>query len=200
MLHHTSEAAIVEGVTTPARPFLWTIGYGGRTLLEFLSCLAAREIRFLIDVRSVPRSRFRPEFSDDRIDHELKKVGVRYVFMGDLLGGRPKDPACYADGFTDYARCAEHADYHRGVFRLAAAAKQPSAAAIMCSEGKPEDCHRSKLIGEMLVRDSINVAHIDESGEDRTQDEIIARACGGQMPLLAPGERPRFTSRKRYML
>ena len=40
----------------------------------------------------------------------------------------------------------------------------------MCSEGRPEQCHRSKLIGEALAAAGIPVCHIDEDGGLLTQD------------------------------
>ena len=66
---------------------------------------------------------------------------------------------------------------------------------IMCSEGKPEQCHRSKLIGESLAALAIPVSHIDENNILRSQDEVIERLTGGQLSLFGDQE---FTSRKRY--
>ncbi len=65
----------------------------------------------------------------------------------------------------------------------------------MCSEGKPEECHRSKLIGVTLTDGEIPVIHIDENDALRSQAEIIDRLTGGQLSLF--GE-PTFRSRKRY--
>ena len=56
-------------------------------------------------------------------------------------------------------------------------------------------CHRSKLIGESLQALDIPLAHIDENGEVKDQDEVISRLTGGQLSLF--GEHG-FTSRKRY--
>jgi len=74
---------------------------------------------------------------------------------------------------------------------------QGLAVIIMCSEGKPENCHRSKLIGKSLAQTGIPVAHIDESDEIIGQADVLLRLTGGQPSLfgdeLLPG-----TSRKRY--
>jgi uncharacterized protein (DUF488 family) len=66
---------------------------------------------------------------------------------------------------------------------------------LLCSEGKPEQCHRSKLIGETLAGLGIPVAHIDEQDQLRSQEEVIQRLTGGQLSLFGDHE---FTSRKRY--
>ena len=40
----------------------------------------------------------------------------------------------------------------------------------MCSESKPCECHRSKLIGKVLDIDKISMKHIDEKGKSKTKD------------------------------
>jgi hypothetical protein len=69
---------------------------------------------------------------------------------------------------------------------------------VMCSEGKPEECHRSKLIGETLVRENIEVGHIDENGNLLSHEEVIARLHRGQFTLFGPADRA-FRSRKKYL-
>ena len=65
----------------------------------------------------------------------------------------------------------------------------------MCSEGRPEQCHSSKLIGEALSAAGIPVCHIDEDGALFSQTEVIDRLTRGQLDLFG---QPSFTSRKRY--
>ena len=67
----------------------------------------------------------------------------------------------------------------------------------MCSEGRPEQCHRSKLIGEALAGLGISLCHIDEDGALLTQRQVIDRLTHGQLDLFG---QPCFTSRKRYPL
>jgi uncharacterized protein (DUF488 family) len=178
-----------EGQTVP----IFTIGYGSRDLPAFLAVLKANAIDFLIDVRTAPYSRFKPEFSKDALDQTLAARGIRYVFMGDSLGGRPDDPACYVDGKVDYASMAESAVYRAGIARLQTAFQQQQRLVLMCSEGKPEACHRSKLIGKTLNEEGIPVLHIDEADTLRTQDEVIHRLTDGQLSLFGDHG---FTSRK----
>ena len=82
-----------------------------------------------------------------------------------------------------------------GIERVRRAREEGIRLALMCSEGRPEDCHRSKLVGQSLAELGIPVTHLDEAGVPRTQDEVIGRLTGGQLDLF--GE-PSFTSRKRY--
>lgn len=174
---------------------VYTIGYGARTVDELVAALRAHEIALLVDVRSAPYSRFKPEFSKDALEQELKRQGLRYVYLGDALGGRPADPDCYVDDKVDYERVKGKAFYQAGIERVRSAWQRGLCFVLMCSEGKPEQCHRSKLIGESLAALGIPVAHIDEQGELRSQEEVIQRLTGGQLSLFGELE---FTSRKRY--
>src|SRR5258708_34788052 len=85
--------------------------------------------------------------------------------------------------------------YARGIASLKSAHDQGIRLALMCSELRPEECHRSKLIGVTLAEMGIPVVHLDEEGAPRSQDEVVARLTGGQLDLFGA---PAFTSRKRY--
>lgn len=174
---------------------IFTIGYGARTLDAFLAVLKRHEIGYLIDVRSAPYSKFKPEFSRSALEKSLQAAGIRYLYMGDTLGGRPDDPDCYEDGKVLYDKLREKPFYREGIGRLRAAFARQVRVVLMCSEGKPEQCHRSKLIGETLHTEGIPVVHIDEDDEARTHAEVIERLTGGQLSLFGAQE---FTSRKRY--
>jgi uncharacterized protein (DUF488 family) len=174
---------------------LYTIGYGARTLDEFIAELKANHIEYLIDVRTAPYSKFKPEFSKELLQYHLERADIRYLFMGDTLGGQPKDPACHTDGKVDYDKVRVQPFFQTGIQRLRKAFEQQKPVALMCSEGRPEQCHRSKLIGEALAAIGIPVSHIDEDGEVVSQTQVIDRLTKGQMSLF--GETS-FTSRKRY--
>lgn len=178
-----------------SRQPLFTIGYGARTLDEFLAALKTNGIEYLIDVRTAPYSKFKPEFSKDLLQYHVERTGLYYLFMGDTLGGQPKDPACHTDGKVDYDKVRAQPSFQSGIERLRKAFEQQRRAALLCSEGRPEQCHRSKLIGEALAAAGIPVCHIDEDGGLLTQAEVIIRLTKGQMDLFGQAS---FTSRKRY--
>jgi uncharacterized protein (DUF488 family) len=180
---------------TGATPPVFTIGYGARTVDELIAALRAHQIALLVDVRTSPYSRFKPGFSKDALEQELKRQDIRYVYLGDALGGRPADPDCYVDDKVDYERVKAKAFYQAGIQRVRTAWQRGVRFALMCSEGKPEQCHRSKLIGESLAALGIPVAHIDEHDHLCSQAEVIQRLTGGQLSLFGDLE---FTSRKRY--
>lgn len=180
---------------SPTRIPIYTIGYGSRSIAELIEVLHQHEIAYLIDVRSAPYSRYKPEFSKAQLANELEQHSIRYVFMGDTLGGRPDDETCYVNGKVDYEKVKTTAFYQRGIERLHTAFVQQQSVVLMCSEGKPEECHRCKLIGATLTTQNIPVIHIDENGEQMTQEQIIDRLTGGQLSMFGEDA---FHSRKKY--
>jgi len=174
---------------------VYTIGYGSRSMDDFVRALQAHGIAYLIDIRSAPYSRFKPEFSKNELEGHLRDHGIRYVYLGDKLGGRPEDRDCYEDDKVVYARVREKAFYRDGIARVQAAFAKRLPIALMCSESKPEECHRSKLIGASLAELGIPVAHIDEHDSLRTQDDVMGELTAGQLSLFGDHD---FTSRKRY--
>lgn len=192
MLRKTTRTAVISNVP------IYTIGYGARAIDAFLETMRRYEIAYLIDVRSKPYSRYKPDFTRERLEEHLRQAGIRYVFMGDSLGGRPADPTCYdSEGKVDYTRLAERPFYLAGIDRLAKARAQGLPVTLMCSEGKPENCHRSKLIGKSLKQRNIPVTHIDEHDELISQDDVLLRHTGGQMSIFGDDMLP-AGSRKRY--
>jgi uncharacterized protein (DUF488 family) len=176
---------------------VYTIGYGARSIEDFIRVLQANGITYLIDVRSRPYSRYKPEFSKEALDSRLQSHEIRYVFMGDTLGGQPDDPDCYTDGKVDYEKCRSKPFFLEGIGRLRRAWEQKLPVAIMCSEGKPENCHRSKLLAPVLVEQGIAVIHIDETDQLISQEDVMLRITRGQ-PSLFGDDFHKLTSRKRY--
>ncbi len=151
---------------------IYTIGYGNRSIEDFIKLLQKYDVKYLVDIRSQPYSRYKPEFSKEALEQYLKKQQIRYVYMGDTLGGRPADASCYTEGKVDYTILREKEFYQRGIGRLHTAWEKQLPTVLMCSEMKPEECHRGKLIGNTLVEHGLAVSHIDEAGNAKTQDEV----------------------------
>jgi uncharacterized protein (DUF488 family) len=176
------------------RSALFTIGYGNRSLQEVLTRLREESVQFLIDVRTSPRSKFNPDFEAEALDCALHAAGIRYVFMGDTLGGRPEDLSCYENGHVIYERVQNRPFFQRGIERLLSALDQQFRVCLLCSELNPADCHRSKLIGVALSALSVDVIHFSKSGERLTQADVMASLASLQGDLFGAGLR----SRKSY--
>jgi len=127
---------------------IFTIGYEGTTMDEFLAALKAAGVERLIDVRALPLSR-RPGFSKSPLRGALEEVGIEYVHLKAL--GTP------AEG-RSAARAGRHADLERiyagqlelpeaivqGAQMIELAKEKPSA--LLCFEREPAHCHRTLLL------------------------------------------------------
>ncbi|SDF44508.1 Protein of unknown function, DUF488 [Mucilaginibacter pineti] len=178
---------------------LYTIGYGSRDFEKFLELLVRYEIKFLIDVRTSPYSKMNPPFNKENLDIKLKENKIKYVFMGDSLGGRPRDLSCYdEEGKVDYDVIKTRKFFLEGIDRLKTAYSKKIKVALMCSEGKPSDCHRSKLIGSFLHAEKIEIEHIDENGNLKDQATVINEVTKGLNTTDLFGNPTGLTSRKAY--
>ncbi|MBI3201297.1 MAG: DUF488 domain-containing protein [Myxococcales bacterium] len=162
-----------------------TIGHSNHPLEKFLGLLRQHGVEVLVDARSQPFSRFSPQFSRKALEPAVTDASIRYLFMGDLLGGRPEARECYgADGKVDYDRVEAHKFYQRGIERLLDGIAR-FRVCIMCAEEDPSHCHRRLLITRTLVRRGVEVRHIRGNATIETEDDLRAREQGGQLTLLA---------------
>jgi uncharacterized protein (DUF488 family) len=183
-----------------AKQPLYTIGHGNRKPEDFLLLLKNFGIEYLIDVRSQPYSKFNPAFNTNDLKHFLEQNGIRYVFMGDTIGGRPADRSCYdKEGKVNYEEVKTRAFFLEGIERLKAAYDKNLNLAIMCSESKPGECHRTKLIGRVLSGENITLQHIDEHGKLKDQATVINEMNKGLPDIDLFGNPINVTSRKPYL-
>lgn len=182
---------------------LYTIGHGNKSIETFVAELKHFGIDYLIDIRSKPYSKYNPQFNQNDLKFSLIGEKITYAFMGDILGGLPDDRTCYTNGHVDYDKLKEKDFFKQGLQRLINAHDKDIKVAIMCSESKPEECHRTKLIGEELGKINITLNHITRA--KNKQKDLIIKSQGQVMLDVAPngtinlfGEEMSFGSRKKY--
>ena len=149
---------------------VYSIGHGNQLASQLISELQKFNIQLVVDVRSVPYSRFSPQFNREKLQQSLKEVNIEYAFAGSALGGRPNDPSCYKtgvipDGKADYLHLVDYPVvrtkpfFLQGLSRLIQLANDQTTC-IMCSEVDPNQCHRHHMIGKALVDEGVSVLHI----------------------------------------
>lgn len=151
-----------------------TVGHSNHPIAHFLKLLQDQGVTLLADVRSTPYSRFNPQFRRDALAEALARQGIDYLFLGEELGARSRDPSCYDDGRVSYRKLAATELFRQGIDRLLAAAKSHTVA-IMCAEKDPLDCHRTILVARELVKRGEMVAHILAGGEVESHEKIMER-------------------------
>ncbi|MCD6564547.1 MAG: DUF488 domain-containing protein [Bacteroidales bacterium] len=182
---------------------IYSIGHGNKNIEIFIEELRHFDINYLIDIRSKPYSKYSPHFNQNSLKISLLEKKIAYAFMGDVLGGLPDDQTCYTNGHVDYEIIKEKEFFKNGLQRLIAANNKKIKVAIMCSESKPEECHRTKLIGEELKKFGIDLNHITRT--KNTSKQLIIKSQNDVMLEVAPkgtvnlfGEKMTFGSKKKY--
>jgi uncharacterized protein (DUF488 family) len=156
------------------RPLVFSIGHSNHPWPDFLALLETHDVRLVVDVRSVPNSRRYPWFARQRLTTALAEAGRAYHYLGDRLGGRPKDSICYAGGAIDYGRVAATPAFRSGLDELAGLARG-NRLALMCAEREPMDCHRTILVCRHLAPLGFDIQHIHGDGHLEAQGEFEAR-------------------------
>lgn len=178
-------------MTKPLR--IYSIGHSNHDFSEFLALLRAHAVETVADVRSSPWSRFASQFNREVLERSLQAAGVRYVFLGEALGGRPEGDTFYdADGHVLYGALAETPWFQAGVESLEEEARR-SRLAMMCSEEDPTGCHRRLLVTRVLCERGVRVDHIRGTGRVVSEDEL-AGEVDLQQELFAE-EKPWRSSR-----
>jgi len=153
----------------------YTVGHSTRTIPELLVLLRQHGVGILADVRRFPGSKKYPHFSQQNLEIELPRKGIRYLWLGELLGG-------FRSG--GYRKYTETEEFRRGVQQLESAAEM-GVTAVMCAELLWFRCHR-RYISEELVKRGFEVVHIIDG--KRTQPHTPRSPPVKQARLATSGQ------------
>lgn len=135
-------------------PPLFTIGYEGKTMAEFLDELSAAKVAQVIDVRAVAASR-RPGFSKTALSGALAERGIDYLHLRPLgtpaAGREAARKGRTAEMREIYAHQLETPEAELAMEKALAAASEKHSA-LLCYEAEAPGCHRSMLAERMMER------------------------------------------------
>jgi uncharacterized protein (DUF488 family) len=147
-----------------------TIGHSTRSIDEFVALLRESNVRMVVDVRTVPRSRTNPQYNRDSLPDTLAQFQIGYEHIAALGGlrGHKRDVLPEVNGFWQNASFHNYADYALGpTFREGLARLreigQATPCTIMCAEAVWWRCHR-RIITDYLLASGETVFHILGSG------------------------------------
>ncbi len=148
------------------KPFsLYTIGYEGKGLDEFVNQLKHFGISILVDVREVPFSR-KKGFSKVPLSQYLKEYDIEYLHFRELGSPKPLRQKIRLDGDYDYF-FEKYSRYIKSQIKITEELYRiilSKTCCIMCYEKEPRNCHRSIVAEEMERRDGngLMIKHIEE--------------------------------------
>lgn len=149
-----------------------TIGYGNLDISQFISNLQRNNVQVVIDIRSKPYSRYRPDYNRNNLEQHLVANKIGYKFQGDKLGGLPSNPTLLTDNLPDYNKIRNTLPYQRGLDYLEKGLEFGCRMVLLCACSDYMKCHRHNLVGYDLERLGYEVAHILRDGS-KVQDKRL---------------------------
>lgn len=151
-------------------PF-FTIGHATRPIEAFVALLREAGVSFVVDVRTVPRSRTNPQYNRDALPASLQPASIGYEHVAALGGLRgrkrdvPRDVNAFwqNDSFHNYADYAMSDAFRDGLAHLRELGRD-RCCAIMCAETLWWRCHR-RIISDYLLAAGERVFHILGPGQ-----------------------------------
>ena len=145
----------------PSDSPIFTIGHGNLPIGRFIELVDGAGVELVVDVRSIPYSRFAPQFNKGVLEKSLGTAHIGYRYLGDLLGGRPQGRSKQDILLYDEAVVSEL--FQEGLKRLLSLS-QSGRCAVMCAEKDPNRCHRRHIIARAVVSRGGAVTHILDDG------------------------------------
>jgi uncharacterized protein (DUF488 family) len=166
-----------------------TIGHSTRPLDEFIALLQAHGVRQIADIRTVPRSRRHPHYSQEALSRSLPAVGVAYRHFADLGGLRKprrdsSNTAWRHEGFRGYADYMQTPAFAAALDDLVAFSRE-GLTTMMCAEAVWWRCHR-QLVADALVARGLEVRHIMSAAAARPHSLTDFAQLDGQR-VVYPG-------------
>jgi uncharacterized protein (DUF488 family) len=154
---------------------LFSIGHSNLEFPRFVQLLRQAGVTAIADVRSQPYSKWLPWTNRPNLEQMLREHEINYQFMGDLLGGRPRQSDVYdSEGRVDYDRVQSTSAFRKGLEQLSRGLKELRIA-MLCSEPDPIDCHRGLLIAPAMKEHGFEATHIHSDGTLESQAQFEAR-------------------------
>lgn len=153
---------------------LYSIGHSNQTLEEFLMLLQTHDINCIVDVRSVPASKYSPQFNQENLKYFLRSHGIQYLYFGDEFGARRTD-CLDEDGQVNFELAVETPMFQQGVKRLMNGLQKGYRISLMCSEADPLECHRFSLVSRYFHDHGVDVQHILKGAALMSQVDVEKR-------------------------
>ncbi len=171
---------------------IYTIGHSNRPIEALIGLLRKAGVQLVADVRTVPKSRFNPQFNSATLERSLSAAGIGYRHipaLGGLRGPR-KDSAPSPNGFwgnehfRNFANYTATAEFRQGLDELRALGGA-EVCAVLCAEADWRQCHR-QIITDYLLIAGETVIHIAKNGSLEQARIAPAAAAGADGVISYP--------------
>jgi uncharacterized protein (DUF488 family) len=175
---------------------MFTIGHSTLPIEVFLRILKENGVQWLVDIRTIPKSRHNPQFAQENLEKSLKAVRIDYRWQKSLGGLRHALKESINTGwrnssFRGYADYMQKPDFAAAIDELLTASPHAETA-VMCAEAVPWRCHRSLMADALVVRGiEVQDIYYDAKGKSRREPHVLtsfAKVKDGRLWYPTEGE------------
>lgn len=152
---------------------LFTIGHSNYEINYFINIVKKYKINCIVDVRSIPYSKYSPQYNKENIKKLLKINKINYIYMRKEFGAMRTAKTLYTkEGYVDFEKVKYDKDFKLGINRVKVGVEKGYKIAFMCAEKIPSDCHRCILIGRTFKNLGYNIINIIDENKYKLQNDI----------------------------
>jgi len=118
------------------------------------------KIKYLIDIRSIPYSKYVKQFNKEILIEQLQENGFEYRYFGNMVGGGNIRFHNSSQNIPKLKEFRNAEKFKKGITILHNFILQKKKIALMCSEKDPFNCHRFFLVSYCLQKKNVKVNHI----------------------------------------
>lgn len=152
---------------------VYTLGHSNYPFDKLIEILKKYNINCVVDIRSIPYSKYNTQYNKESFQANLKKLGYTYIYMADEFGAKRKTRESYNnEGYADFEKVIFEDDFKKGVQRLKIGCEKGYRIVLLAAMQDPIRCPRAILVGRQLVKEGFDVKHIMHEGNLKTQYDL----------------------------
>ncbi len=133
------------------------MGYSTRPIADFIKILKAHSINFLIDIRTIPGSKYNPDFNAETLGKKLEKNKIKYFHFKELGGLRKPlknsvNKGWINSSFRGFADYMQTKEFKNALEKLIKMSRGKKKIVLMCAEGNSFRCHRSLIADALFAK------------------------------------------------
>jgi uncharacterized protein (DUF488 family) len=127
--------------------------------MQFITLIQANNITHIVDIRSIPYSKYAPWSDKSRLSELLRPFKIRYTYLGHKLGGKKM-----GQKNIQFQRGTTPQGMYDEAIQLLLQLSMRDNLTLLCAEGDPAKCHRQHIIAQTLLDSGTRVLHILKDG------------------------------------
>jgi uncharacterized protein (DUF488 family) len=138
---------------------IYTVGHSSLSFMEFLTLIQANNITHIVDIRSIPYSKYAPWSDKSRLSELLRPFKIKYTYFGHKLGGKKG-----SKGADAQLESLTPLDVYHDAIQMLMQLSMRGNLTLLCAESDPAKCHRQHIIAQTLLESGNRVLHILKDG------------------------------------